>query len=101
MTHDLQRQKEQTNFHSLPFSRDIFIKIKVMSNYYPNNDNRLNEVRSIISQMNLDDLKKLMNDDEEVLKFIRNLPEVCSIEIIKTKHFFFLRFNKRKQLKKI
>ncbi len=47
-----------------------------MNNFYPNNDSRLNEVRGMIGQMNGDDLKKLMNSDDEVIKFVQNLPEV-------------------------
>lgn len=47
-----------------------------MNGYYSNNDGGLNEARGIINQMSVDDLKKLMNSDEEVTKLVRNLSEV-------------------------
>jgi hypothetical protein len=43
-----------------------------------NNDSRLNEARAMISQLSVDDLTKLMNNDDDVTKFVRNLPEVCT-----------------------
>ncbi len=49
-----------------------------MNNYYMNNDSRLNEARAMISQLSVDDLTKLMNNDDDVTKFVRNLPEVCT-----------------------
>jgi hypothetical protein len=48
----------------------------MMNGYYTNNDNGLNEARGIINQMNVEDLKKLMNNDDEVTKLVRNLSEV-------------------------
>jgi hypothetical protein len=48
-----------------------------MNNYYTNNESRLNEARAIISQMNSEDLNKLMTNDDDVTKFVRNLSEVC------------------------
>lgn len=47
-----------------------------MNSYYMNNDNLLNEVRAILSQKSADDLTKLMNNDDEITKFIGNLSEV-------------------------
>jgi len=47
-----------------------------MNGYYANNEHVLNEARNVISQKNPDDLKKLMNNDDEVQKFIGNLSEV-------------------------
>jgi len=49
----------------------------MMNNYYTNNDSRLNEARAMISQMSGEDLKKLMNSNDDVTKFVQNLPEVC------------------------
>ena len=47
-----------------------------MNNYYANKDNALNEARNGISQKNTDDLNKLVNNDDELIKFIGNLSEV-------------------------
>ncbi len=47
-----------------------------MNSYYANHDNGLNEARNIISQKTTDDLNKLMNNDDEIIKFIGNLSEV-------------------------
>ena len=47
-----------------------------MNGYYTNNDNGINEARMIISQKNADDLTKLMNNDDEIIKLIGNLSEV-------------------------
>jgi len=49
----------------------------MMNGYYTNKDNGLNEARGIINQMNVEDLKRLMNNDDEVTKLVRNLSEVC------------------------
>ncbi len=68
-----ERKKERTNFHS--HTHEIFTDI-MMNGYYTNNDNGLNEARGIINQMNVEDLKKLMNNDDEVTKLVRNLSEV-------------------------
>ncbi|CAF4633046.1 unnamed protein product, partial [Rotaria sp. Silwood1] len=55
----------------------------MMNGYYTNQDNALNEVRSIISQKTSDDLTKLMTNDDEVTKFIGNLNEIQHMETIK------------------
>jgi hypothetical protein len=47
-----------------------------MNGYCTNNDNVLNEARNVISQKTADDLTKLMNNDDEVTRFIGNLGEV-------------------------
>jgi hypothetical protein len=47
-----------------------------MNGYYTNNEQGLNEARNVISQKNGDDLKKLMNNDDEVQKLVGNLNEV-------------------------
>ena len=51
----------------------------MMNGYYDYNynDNGMNEARSILSQKNVDELKRLINDDVELTKFVRELPEVC------------------------
>ncbi|CAF0865150.1 unnamed protein product [Rotaria sordida] len=55
----------------------------MMNGYYANHDNALNEVRSIISQKNVDDLTKLMNNDDDIGKLIGNLYEIQQMEIIR------------------
>jgi len=72
-----------------------------MNNYYSNNDSRLNEARTMINQMSVEELTKLMNNDDEVTKFVRNLPAVCCNPIVIFFLKIFLRFNKWRQLKKI
>jgi len=47
-----------------------------MNAYYANNDNGLNEARNVINQKTDDDLQKLMNNDDEVIKLVGNLNEV-------------------------
>jgi len=47
-----------------------------MNGYYANNDNGLNEVRHIISQKTGDDLRKLMTNDDEIMRLVGNLNEV-------------------------
>lgn len=48
-----------------------------MSNeYYMNMELGLNEARSILNQRNADELKKLMQNDEELMKLITNISEV-------------------------
>jgi hypothetical protein len=49
----------------------------MMNNFYTNNnDSRLNEARALINQMSGEELTKLMNNDNEVIKFVQNLSEV-------------------------
>lgn len=47
-----------------------------MNGFYGYNDGGFNEARAIVSQMSVEDLKRLMNDDNEVTKAVRNLSEV-------------------------
>ena len=49
----------------------------MMNGYYGNNNDGLNEARRIIDQMNMEDLKKLISNEEEVTKLVQNLAEVC------------------------
>ena len=53
-----------------------YLTIKMMNGFYGYNDNGLNEARRIVGQMSVDDLKRLMSNDDEVTKFVRNLPDV-------------------------
>ncbi|CAF3405327.1 unnamed protein product [Rotaria sp. Silwood1] len=55
----------------------------MMNGYYNYNDGGLNEARSRINQMSFEDLKRLMNSDDEVTKFVRSLSELQQIETIK------------------
>ncbi|CAF2405256.1 unnamed protein product [Rotaria sp. Silwood2] len=55
----------------------------MMNGYYNNNDGGINEARTRINQMSLEELKKLMNSDEEVTNFVRGLSEIQQIETIK------------------
>ncbi|CAF0974912.1 unnamed protein product [Rotaria sp. Silwood1] len=55
----------------------------MMNGYYNYNDGGLNEARSRINQMSFEDLKRLMNSDDEVTKFVRSLSEPQQIETIK------------------
>ncbi len=47
-----------------------------MNGFYTNSDNVLNEARNVINQKTVDDLTKLMNNEDELAKFIGNLTEV-------------------------
>jgi hypothetical protein len=71
VTHD-RRERKKKGKH---FIHETF-RDKMMNGYYSNNDKGLNEARGIINQMSVEDLKKLMNNDEEVSKLVRNLSEV-------------------------
>jgi hypothetical protein len=80
MTHDrlyLFKRKERTKrankFSLTPNCSSSGI---IMNGGYTNNNNALNEARYIISQKNYDDLTKLMNNDDEIIKLIGNLSEV-------------------------
>ncbi|CAF1270489.1 unnamed protein product [Adineta steineri] len=55
----------------------------MMNGYYMNNERELNEARGIINQMNVDDLKKLMNNDNEVTKLVQNLSSIQQLETIR------------------
>ncbi|CAF1519291.1 unnamed protein product [Rotaria magnacalcarata] len=55
----------------------------MMNGYYNPIDNGLNEARRIVSQMGAEDLKRLMNNEDEVTKLVRNLPEIQQMETIK------------------
>lgn len=48
-----------------------------MNNYYTNNDSRLNDVRTALNQLSSDDLNRLMVNEDELIKFVQNLPDVC------------------------
>jgi hypothetical protein len=50
-----------------------------MNNFYSNNDSRFNEIRTTINQLSKDDLEKLMNSEDEIIQFVRNLPEVSQL----------------------
>ncbi|UJR21212.1 hypothetical protein I4U23_024309 [Adineta vaga] len=76
----------------------------MMSGYYPTNESGLNESRVLINQMSVDDLKRLMNNDDEVTKFVQNLPEVQQMESIreslkeKIKHLAAINLQKEPEL---
>jgi phosphate uptake regulator len=69
VTHDLQRKESERHSHT------IFTD-KIMNNFYPSTDNRLNEARTLIQQMSNEELEKIRNSDDEAIKFVRNLSEV-------------------------
>ncbi|CAF0840734.1 unnamed protein product [Didymodactylos carnosus] len=50
---------------------------------YVNIDGSLYEARNIISQMDVEDLKKIIANDDEILKIVRNLSEVQQLEVTK------------------
>ena len=52
-----------------------------MNGFYSSNDTTTNEARAVVHQMSVDDLKKLMNSDDEVTKLVRNLTEVGSLRL--------------------
>lgn len=75
-----------------------------MNGYYGPLDNALNEARAIVSQMSVDDLKRLMNNDEELRKLVQNLNEVSKEVILaakKTVRSLLLRYNKWKRSKTV
>ncbi|CAF3027264.1 unnamed protein product [Rotaria socialis] len=55
----------------------------MMNGYYNPIDKGLNEARRIVSQMGAEDLKRLMSNEDEVTKLVRNLPEIQQMETIK------------------
>ncbi|CAF0922468.1 unnamed protein product [Rotaria sordida] len=55
----------------------------MMNGYYNYNDGGLNEARGRISQMSVEELKKLMNSDEEVTKLVLSLSETQQMNTIK------------------
>ena len=72
-----------------------------MNGYYTNNENGLKEARNIISQKSSDELTRLMNNDDEIAKFVGNLNEV-RVRISNLYSILLIfRFNKWKYLKKI
>ncbi|CAF3158288.1 unnamed protein product [Rotaria socialis] len=55
----------------------------MINSYYTNHENPLNEVRSIISQKNADELANLINNEDEIARLIGNLGEIQQMETIK------------------
>lgn len=74
-----------------------------MSGYYTVSDNALSEARNLLSQKGSDELQKLMNNDEELTRFVNNLTEVIISKFEKEKSnlFFFFRFNNSKRPRKV
>jgi hypothetical protein len=81
-THELEIQIYiDINVHSrdkAANNRSLSDKIHAMMNgYYMNNDaNTLHEARTIVGQMSIDDLKRLLNNDDEATRIVKNLAEV-------------------------
>lgn len=82
MNHDLfylfkRRERIERNEHLSSFVVVIFFLIfLIMNDYYGNSDNALNEAQNILNQKSDEDLKKIMKNDDEVLRFVGNLTEV-------------------------
>lgn len=45
-------------------------------NFYVNNDVRLNEANNLLNQMSVEELTRLLNNNQEMNKFIQQLSEV-------------------------
>ncbi len=73
LNEEKETRHKQINFS---FSIVVFSLLIIMTGYYANHDNVLNEARNVISQKNSDDLNKLMTNEDEVTRFIGNLNEV-------------------------
>ena len=47
---------------------------------YQSVEQGMNEARTMINQLSVDDLKRIMNDDNELNRFVQKLPEVVQSE---------------------
>ena len=45
-------------------------------NFYANNDVRLNEANALLNQLSVEELNKLLNNEQEMNKFIQKVQEV-------------------------
>ena len=51
----------------------------MMNGYYDYTNTAFNEAQNNVKRMNVDDLKRLMNNDDELTSFVQNLSEVGEI----------------------
>ena len=71
-------------------------------NFYANNDVRLNEANALLNQLSVEELNKLLNNEQEMNKFIQKVQEVSLSKVqrsFRIHRFFFIQIQQLEAVK--